>query len=92
MKHTRGPWKFELYGAHPEDAIAGQIDGPRQQHIADLPQYGPDSHVTRQQLEGNARLIAAAPEMLDFIRRYAGASTLGPYGNEARALLARIGG
>lgn len=64
-KHTPGPWRLDWYGAHKDDAIAGQIDGPNGQHIADIP------NDLRAGL-GNAALITAAPDLLKALEEIVG--------------------
>ena len=68
-QHTPGPWKLDTYGAHPEDAIGGEITGPNSEHIADLPNYGQDSGLTKARFLSNGHLIAAAPELLAALKR-----------------------
>jgi hypothetical protein len=59
-QHTPGPWRLDIYGAHPEDAIGGGITGPNSERIADLPNYGQDSGLTKASFLSSAHLIAAA--------------------------------
>lgn len=61
-KHTSGPWYAVKLEANPDHAWA--IDGELVE-IARLSEW-PD-HM--EEAEANARLIAAAPEMLDALRR-----------------------
>jgi hypothetical protein len=83
-KHTPGPWHVQYPSSNdPELAIVGGGIV-----IADM--YG--VHDTPQ---ANARLIAAAPELLELVRAYSGTVepvTLAKLDKLAKALLARIDG
>ena len=59
MKHTAGPWKVEHYNAHPHIEIYGRAEQGSEspQRVAFLQDHLPEN-------EANARLIAAAPELL----------------------------
>lgn len=63
-KHTPGPWRTM---DRPENAIwiQGQPDENGYREICTLPNY---QLLKREQTEANARLIAAAPELLEALR------------------------
>lgn len=104
--HTRGPWRWVYDEDEPGHVIsmATAIVKPgafESQHRIEYshslyPQGG--SKAQRRQFaeaEANARLIAAAPEMYDFIAMIAAPgeiSDYGPHVETARALLAKIDG
>lgn len=84
--HTPGPWRYQpTAGNHDYSVYAEQGNGR-------------DVALVREFHEGNARLIAAAPDLLAFVAEYARVSCecddvpggCGPC--RARALLARIEG
>ena len=85
-KHTPGPWMAfgHLVGAGKDSRIA----------VCVAPLVGPDAS------NANARLIAAAPELLDALRELVNAASEHPNGgwfvgvraDHARALLAKIDG
>ena len=64
-KHTKGPWKCAKgRSAHPVSMVwsdSGAICGPY---------YG--TNVTEEEAQANARLIAAAPEMLEALKIFRG--------------------
>lgn len=60
MKHTPRPW--HLHSTGPDDAVR-IVDG-RDRLIATVAERGDDTET-----EGNARLILAAPELLEALRR-----------------------
>lgn len=63
-KHTPGPWRVM---DRPENAIwvQGQPDENGYREICTLPNY---QLLKREQTEANARLIAAAPELLEALK------------------------
>lgn len=65
LKHTPGPWHFHKK----ESEAAFRIDakGDEWQELATVYQVPPYTHLMEQG-EANARLIAAAPEMLDALK------------------------
>jgi len=85
-KHTPGPWRVGPYSpGHPPSVLAGEGDEAR--HVA--------GYRTALGLD-DARLIAAAPEMLEALREMlldadAGQVRMDVVAN-ARALLARVDG
>ena len=60
MSHTPGPW---IVDAAFDDS--GYVRGPRGEYVADI-ELDEDDPV----LQANARLIAAAPELLAVLQRY----------------------
>jgi len=70
--HTKGPWRFVTLGRKAEAHSAWEIEGDRTFHQNGLVSSGTNfAQVTgnsAEQLEANARLIAAAPELLDEVR------------------------
>lgn len=66
MGHTPGPWTIDDAGPDSGNLIRGEVYGPRRQLIAELPcpHANRDNHVGPKNWLGNARLIAAAPDML----------------------------
>lgn len=87
-KHTPGPWEIEYNNA--DEASGGQwyTVGPARV----LFPYNADAGVAIRAL-ANARLIAAAPELLEVARRTAAAHDEGtPLGQLARAALAKAEG
>jgi hypothetical protein len=66
MKHTQGPWKW--HGArHDDGRNNGSVyrdDCGTAYCVAKAPQYAKDA-----QWEADAKLIAAAPEMLDALKK-----------------------
>lgn len=73
--HTPGPWRISE-SVHPQNACINIVAGEWGDDIASL--YGPDRGVTQDESgvwgdhpirEANARLIAAAPELLAELRR-----------------------
>ena len=64
-QHTPGPWYMDGYDlGHYEFAVYG---GERNAYIARLEDDGGD---TAEQVEANARLIAAAPDLLAALRHF----------------------
>ena len=63
MAHTKGPWE-----AHNGEVTTQQIDGRSFRRIAAVQDYGMGSQ--REVDEDNARLIAAAPELLEALRQF----------------------
>ena len=83
-QHTPGPWKLDTHGAHPEDAIGGDITGPNSEHIANLPNYGQKSGLTKARFLHNAHLIAAAPELVAAVKRLVEYGDVFSYGRTER--------
>ena len=80
MSHTPGPWNMmdvgtSLYISGPLPDING---GMYVAHVslAFLEAYGPDPQAVRERREADARLIAAAPELLDALKGWAAACEL----------------
>jgi hypothetical protein len=66
-KHTPGPWGIRQYSAHTGFSVWGGGRGSIAERWYDGPQagdYGPE-------IEANARLIAAAPDLLAACKLYA---------------------
>lgn len=61
-QHTPGPWKINKTGS--ENFIGISADG--HYSLADV--WMIDDGVTREQMEANARLIAASPELLEALK------------------------
>lgn len=87
MQHTPGPWKFALFEHEPNEAFVQWRAG-----FAAV-------HGSRAGREANARLIAAAPDMLESLREvlaYFDAPEDGCFSDEAlarlRAVVARVVG
>lgn len=104
-KHTPGPWEFvpagEWYVGSGCGVRAKTPEGPGFPTPNATGYYGmccppPHGRQNKTEQEANARLIAAAPEMLELIREVAKASGFAPEGvsyaprDTARAILARI--
>lgn len=87
ITHTRGPWRESWIRP---DAEQGHTFAPSCAIVADDPFFGTiriadiaDPETGEE--EANARLFAAAPDLLDLVRRFVPVE-------EARAVLARIEG
>ncbi len=68
-KHTPGPWIAERFGC-----VTAIVDGRRVQVAAAMgqgPMYGPPETPVTEISAANARLIAAAPELLEALRALA---------------------
>ena len=86
-KHTPGSWTASPgRGQMPSDWFDAVVVGPDGvfDNIAICPErrvYGPDGNgdddLSREQVEANARLIAAAPELLDALRAMLGVHDFG---------------
>lgn len=77
MKHTPGPWKYEVVLT--ENGWTTQIQGDINPTSAVVVMEGPlayrnyypdGTHATFDTLRANARLISLAPEMLEALRGY----------------------
>lgn len=74
MEHTPGPWKVEC-GAHEDDFIVTEPTGlticePNAPLFADRESFEQVFRViTLKEAKANARLIAAAPELLEALRK-----------------------
>jgi hypothetical protein len=88
-KHTEGPWRItggmagtggRLIEAHPGTGCC--FDVAR----VELPPFGPDRDAAR---DANARLIAAAPTMLDALERIAAMERL-PIGDQSEEMSSRL--
>jgi hypothetical protein len=89
MSHTPGPWTV---GLRNDDSIirAGE-DGIA--HIFDVRRFGPDSNIdpaTQGIWQANARLIAAAPDLLAASQAVIAAWHSGTFSDEAMTLRAAI--
>ena len=92
MTHTPGPWKDRVATGMPDHMISGSREG-----VCVIPfKYGEGSGTARR--NANARLIAAAPELLAWLEAFCAMWRCGVRNTDnieaavtdARALLARI--
>src|SRR5690606_11039817 len=60
--HTPGPWKSEYHGKESHAIIGGSANGRDWTIIAEI--HDPVGYVPRSERSANARLIAAAPDLL----------------------------
>lgn len=86
-QHTLGPWavmpmfsRFIVPASHTGRKVGGSVDLTRDRDeyahpICTLPEK--PRHITTQEIAANARLIAAAPELLDALRLVV--DTFGPW-------------
>lgn len=103
-RHTPGPWEAKGY-TRPDgqgDLQVGRAEvGPRCITALAISQGDTPSAFSEQ--EANARLIAAAPDLLDFVRRWENEMTDGgvldalqgwkrEFAEEARTVLAKVDG
>ena len=65
--HTPGPWTLSPWTASSDIAIHGYNDGQRQ-WIGDVVGDTDSEHATDANRDANARLIAAAPDMLEALK------------------------
>lgn len=66
-KHTPGPWKFYFNEYDPKLVqVWSEYDGLRTRHVAFVGNR--DSIASSPEVQANARLIAAAPEMLEALK------------------------
>jgi hypothetical protein len=75
MNHTPGPWKISHGGTIEDDGFSIVTDNAAARHIKVITESWPYSIVDRQhreELSANARLIAAAPELLAALESYVG--------------------
>ena len=86
MPHTPGPWKMDR-----DRAILGQGHGTRGLHGAIADVY---SWVGTEEADANARLIAAAPELLEALKALSDGTTANWTAklNAARAAIAKAQG
>ena len=71
-EHTPGPWIFETVNTtsgicHKIGPFPPKQEGGRPRHACIYADYPSPYHPADQELEANARLIAAAPELLDAV-------------------------
>lgn len=67
-KHTPGPWSFKPTGDHKRIVIGeGLVEGPNGYDVAEV--YSDDCDY--EEALANARLTAAAPDLLDIAKRWA---------------------
>ena len=64
--HTPGPWTYRPM-PEPDSAHTYWIDGPHGEPVAEVCEFRPDDSAN----DANARLIAAAPELLAALQRLA---------------------
>lgn len=87
--HTPGPWQVK------PNSVGGPTVGPEGSVVADIRTYGGPHVGGRQhpQTDANARLIAAAPDLLEALRCACNyIDKLGGTSSPCRALLARATG
>lgn len=66
-KHTPGPWEIKAWPKNADlTIVSGLTDGLYTKSIADLPDSWYDS---RENKESNAALIAAAPDLLEWLEQ-----------------------
>ena len=108
-KHTKGPWELQkpMFGeqhiyVHSENSVDGKA-GSGRQHICVLPYEGKNGGaVYHEMFNANARLISAAPELLEALKgmleQFNYHTTIGINHEEseaiakARAAIAKAGG
>lgn len=69
-RHTPGPWAIEAHTTYPTDAV--RISGPDGFQIAatrQLHDYRPDKTAAWYEARANATLMAAAPDLLETLRK-----------------------
>ena len=92
-KHTPGPWVFEQSRDHAGNRNISASNGDFVAQALDFNSYARDVEV-----DANARLVAAAPEMhemLDTVSRWQPLRddpTLGDFASKLRTLLAKVDG
>lgn len=64
--HTPGPW--DLYSPHPAEQYIDIIEDAAAESYRPLLRIHHDKAMPQQETEANARLIAAAPELLEALR------------------------
>ena len=85
--HTPGPWRLKLGKGVQYTYLVSDRNG---QDIANWAHY---PNATKAQTKANARLIAAAPELLDALQGFIeGAESMGWCTEKARAAIARATG
>lgn len=99
QKHTQGPWGVNDAGPESGNVIRFEIDAPNGVRICDIedPAVNNDADaMSSEQAEANARLISAAPELLQVCRQIVAAVDAGHLKNfslsfviQARAALAK---
>lgn len=65
--HTPGPWQLTDAGPNSGNIVRGEITGADGAHIADL--IDADGQMTPKQWKANAKLIRAAPELLEAMKK-----------------------
>ena len=66
VEYTKGPWKAIDGTYYEEERWGVYVDGPMQYHIATIENGAPGDTLDTE--AANARLIAAAPELLEAVR------------------------
>lgn len=74
-EHTKGPWKFRADGRTGDCGICADGTGIFVEAFAEIRHAGENA---REEALANARLIAAAPDLLDVCREFL--SVIGPEG------------
>lgn len=76
MGHTKGPWQLSkpYFGeqhiyAYSDYSVGGKSDGSGRQHICVIPYEGKKGAIAYHEMfNANARLISAAPDMLEALQ------------------------
>ena len=94
MKHTKGPWELATMSGTDLPAIIGGKPGPI---IAEITKWTSVGQSDPDTIQANARLIAAAPELLEALRDLLYAATLPMKErregwDSARALIKKVAG
>ena len=88
-KHTPGPWKVGRYTPNATEISILTTGG-----APVTPAWGPKFYVNSEQAKANARLIAAAPDLLEaldaIVQRIYDGSSISPYSAEYRNALNAI--
>lgn len=84
-KHTPGPWSFRTDGVTGDNGIHADGTGIFAEAFADIRRAGEDA---RDEAHANARLIAAAPELLAALKKLTAEMVgIGGFGPEIRELV-----
>ena len=96
MKHTPGPWIWGpdydgLYGAGPDNAGRGLVPWRARRPVLSYQPYE-GMWLAHPEAEANARLIAAAPEMLDMLKTLAAAGVWPEFSAKLANIIAKAEG